>query len=152
MPGYRKHLLFGTVVFVALASILYSSHCSLEIMSEWFVCTMAGALFPDVDIKSKGQKYFYRLLFVSIGILFLMSHYSVVVMLVLFSMFPLLVRHRGIFHDPLFIGFCVLVVWYIVSIYYPLMTRPLGYNLLFFLMGAYSHIILDGGWRIFLRI
>src|SRR5882724_10040377 len=64
MPGYKGHLVGGAAVYVLfLCCIIGVVKPSLLMASEWLIFTLAGALFPDVDIKSKGQKYFYFVVF-----------------------------------------------------------------------------------------
>ncbi len=62
MSGYRGHLVGGLVTFVALRNFLIP--LTGHTIPQEFVClilTLLGALFPDVDIKSKGQQVFYSL-------------------------------------------------------------------------------------------
>src|SRR5438309_2217826 len=62
MPGYKGHLVGGTVafglLFFALVGVVVRQP-SMLIAGEWLLFALAGSLFPDIDIKSKGQKYFY---------------------------------------------------------------------------------------------
>ncbi len=56
MANYRGHIKGGFVAFALI--ILFALphyHPSALTMLEWLLFTIAGSLFPDVDIKSKGQ-------------------------------------------------------------------------------------------------
>ena len=71
MPGYKGHLVGGAVAYGVTVYLLRSLNPTAITLVEWFVCTLAGALFPDVDTKSKGQKYFYSVLWmVHLGLFF----------------------------------------------------------------------------------
>ena len=57
MPGYRAHLAGGLTVY-GITIYLLRSYCgSVFIAAEWMLFTLAGSLFPDIDTKSKGQKF-----------------------------------------------------------------------------------------------
>ncbi|MGC2310143.1 MAG: hypothetical protein WA432_00805 [Candidatus Babeliaceae bacterium] len=71
MPSYKGHLLGGLVVY-SIALLFMATTLSWLTKGEWLLCTLFGALFPDIDIKSKGQKLFYALLLV-IGSFFIKS-------------------------------------------------------------------------------
>jgi hypothetical protein len=103
MPNYKGHLFGGFVFgagFVTLTGLGTNSWLSL---AEWFGFLLLGSLFPDIDTKSKGQKIFYvTLLFLMIYCL--INKYTALFILLSFvGLAPLLVHHRGLFHNPWFI-------------------------------------------------
>jgi hypothetical protein len=57
MPGYRGHLVGGTVAF-ALVCVITNPPFSAIGRSELLLLTCLGSLFPDIDTKSRGQRYF----------------------------------------------------------------------------------------------
>jgi len=61
MPNYKGHLAGGVVTYCVVLCALVGTAPSFMTAGEWLLFTLAGALFPDIDIKSKGQKYFYYL-------------------------------------------------------------------------------------------
>jgi len=75
MPGYKGHLVGGTVayglLFFGLVGVVVKQPSMLT-AGEWLLFALAGSLFPDIDIKSKGQKYFYYVIF-----LFFTSLYNI---------------------------------------------------------------------------
>lgn len=104
MPGYRGHLVGGGVAFVCTllpASLLVS--ISPILAAEWLICSLAGSLFPDIDIKSKGQKYFYYVIMIWILLLFSYGYYTQVAWSSVLSITPMLSKHRGIFHRYWFV-------------------------------------------------
>ncbi len=58
MPGYRGHLIGGTVTYLAILQMMKSVQPSMSVVASGFVFCIVGSLFPDIDIKSKGQKLF----------------------------------------------------------------------------------------------
>jgi hypothetical protein len=147
MPNYKGHVLGGMVVygvlFCAVASIL---HPSFITACEWLLFTLAGALFPDIDIKSKGQKYFYYLIFVLLAVLAVHQQFATIACCSFIVITPMLVRHRGIFHRSWFIIAMPIVAWALASFSFPSFSASLFVNTLFFIAGGLSHIALDMGF------
>lgn len=143
MPNYKGHLAGGVVVYALVLVCVVGTTSSLITWGEWLLCALAGCLFPDIDIKSKGQKYFYRGVLMSFIVLAGQGRYEVLSCCSFIMITPMLVRHRGIFHNPLFIVFIAVIVWISISASFPHVSRPLFLNLLFFVAGALSHIFLD---------
>ena len=64
-----------------------------------FVVAVLFGLWPDVDIKSKSQKIFYRVLFVlNVVLIVFFQKYLESALLGLFAMLPIMSRHRGWTH------------------------------------------------------
>ena len=150
MPGYKQHLhtavhvwaiaLVTITVFQALNGVgVFSLMQSLE----WLGAAMAGALFPDVDVKSKGQQLFYSgLIMLSVLLLVFDYHHFLAWFLVL-SLIPLILKHRGLTHEWWFLtlltgGVCTLLYWA-----FPYYRLIIMYAALFFWLGAISHLWLD---------
>ncbi|MGC2310142.1 MAG: hypothetical protein WA432_00800 [Candidatus Babeliaceae bacterium] len=64
---------------------------------------------------------------------------------------PLLVKHRGIFHNIWFIIFLNGILLSFVYLMVPHCMMAAVYDSSFFLLGALSHLLLDKGYRRFLR-
>ena len=60
MPGFRGHLIGGTVTYLAILQCIKSMQPSIPVIISGFIFCIIGSLFPDIDIKSKGQKLFYQ--------------------------------------------------------------------------------------------
>lgn len=150
MPGYKGHLLGGLAAGGLLISILSCLQviCPTPLCGiEWVLASCLGSLFPDIDIKSKGQKIFYWLL-----LIFFMYLYSTkkLMMLGLFSIIgilPMLVRHRGLFHKWWFIMAVPFLLALCTSQYFPCYKTAFFFDALFFVFGAFSHLILDLGFK-----
>lgn len=145
MPQYKTHVLGGLCSFAILRFVLHGYNPTFAASCEWLLFAILGSLFPDVDIKSKGQKIFYRflmILFVYYAFVQKVYHLSVIGCL---AIFPLLVRHRGIFHRIWFIvllGVAMILWAYFTFSRY---TFIVFWDAIFFTSGAISHIWLDVG-------
>ncbi|MEX0940286.1 MAG: metal-dependent hydrolase [Candidatus Babeliales bacterium] len=124
----------------------------LIIVTEWFLFSLAGAMFPDVDIKSKSQKYLYSFLLLMVLVLIGKKQFKVVALLSAISFMPIFSNHRGLFHRLWFVIALPFGLWCWISILFPYLSTPLFYNMLFFIGGAISHLWLDMGLRKMLRI
>ncbi|MCX5925067.1 MAG: metal-dependent hydrolase [Candidatus Dependentiae bacterium] len=151
MPGYKGHLVGGLCVY-GLGLYLLRSYCvSYSIGIEWCICRIAGSLFPDIDIKSKGQKYFYWIIVGIFGLLIIHQKHSMLACASMLAVTPLLARHRGIFHNIWFILGLTSVGWLVLSNYQPSLSQILLLDAVFFFLGAASHIWLDVGFKRMLR-
>lgn len=151
MSGYQGHLAGGVVSYAALLLLLKGTQPTVISLFFWFLCSLAGALFPDIDIKSKGQKYFYWILLGLIFSCIFTNRLDLVAIISVMSIVPLLVKHRGITHRLWFIILLPLGVWLAVSASYPDVAHVLILNVLFFIGGAISHLWLDFGFFRMLR-
>lgn len=154
MPGYRGHLAGGAVVFGIMCILLRNNCSSFITAAQWLGCALAGSLFPDIDIKSKGQKYFYWLILFGLAYLIFLERrrFEWLAALSVVSVIPMLVRHRGLFHRLWFVILFPLSVWLGISIYFPAFSQPVLFNILFFIAGAISHLWLDMGLRRMMRM
>jgi len=152
---YKEHLLGGfaggiTLLFL-VSNYLVNQAMPLATALEWMLFALVGSLFPDVDIKSKGQKLFYRLIVFLIFISLYKGHLNLAIYLVLFSILPVLVRHRGIFHTTWFILIVPLGGAFVAAQYFPVYRVSLFYDAAFFIIGALTHLIMDFGIKGFFR-
>lgn len=152
MPGYKSHLAGGIFVYLlGLYFVLTNQSISFATGAEWLLFTLAGALFPDVDIKSKGQKLFYWIAFLLALVLLLHNHTQALIVLAFICIVPILVRHRGIFHRMWFVIFVPLLGAIFLCSYMPGCSRIIMFDTIFFIIGALSHLWLDLGLRKMLR-
>jgi membrane-bound metal-dependent hydrolase YbcI (DUF457 family) len=105
---------------------------------------MLFALFPDIDIKSKGQSLFYWLIFIVDALLIWSKQIQAAAYLGIIALLPLLSKHRGWIHS--------IVAAFVVPA--PIILVPYLYSeciltvaVLFYgaaVLGYLSHIALDG--------
>lgn len=151
MPGYRAHLIGGTCAFAIGLIALHNFHPSYSSLIEWLLCALAGSLFPDVDTKSKGQGIFYRIMLLTLVVALIQQQMQLFIALSIIGLMPLLVRHRGLFHQTWFIVCFPLSVGLALSMQFPSYTNILFIDVAFFIAGALSHLLLDLGVRRTLR-
>ena len=146
MPSYKGHLAGGIFVYlIAIYFVVSNQSISLATGLEWLLFTLAGALFPDVDIKSKGQKFFYWIAFFLAVILLLSDHIQALIILGFICAVPLLVNHRGIFHRAWFVILVPTIIAFFSCAYLPDCSTIIFYDTIFFIVGALSHLWLDLG-------
>jgi len=143
MPNYRGHVAGGCIAFcIALAAL--NSYCTSGFLAvEWFMCTFAGALFPDIDTKSRGQKYFYGVILCLFIALIIKERLDLLAVLAICALAPLLSKHRGIFHHFWFVTLVPIGVWFLVGRFMPHLSDQLFFDMIFFIVGAFSHLWLD---------
>ena len=153
MPGYKGHLAGGLCVGGAglYLAFMYGMQPTYATMAEWMLCALAGSLFPDVDIKSKGQKLLYRFLLLLFLVLLVAGHVQVFILMSILAVVPMVVRHRGLFHKLWFVIGFPLIIALCLGAYFPAYRYILLYDAIFFIAGAVSHLWLDLGLRRMLK-
>ncbi len=153
MPSYKEHLVGGTVSFGAMLLIVSRWYYpTAPTTIEWLFCSLAGSLFPDIDIKSKGQKYFYWCILIALVIISIKKRFDILVGCSVISVMPMLVKHRGIFHRLWFVIGFPLLLWFLISLQFPQLRLMILLDVIFFISGAVSHLWLDMGLARMLRI
>ncbi|MBP6869580.1 metal-dependent hydrolase [Candidatus Babeliales bacterium] len=143
MPGFRGHLIGGTLTYLAILQCIKSMQPSLPVIASGFVFCIVGSLFPDIDIKSKGQKLFYSLGLIILCCFLYYERTDLFIGLSLLATVPLLVKHRGIFHELWFLIFISISTGLVIGSFHAQYSAWAMKNALFFLAGAISHIVLD---------
>ncbi|MBP9765526.1 metal-dependent hydrolase [Candidatus Babeliales bacterium] len=143
MPSYRVHLVGGFVTYLGILQCVKLYDPSLSTIVQGFIFCMLGSLFPDIDIKSKGQKLFYSLLFVVLLLLLYKQQYCGFVVSSFLGIIPILVRHRGVFHHVWFLLLLACVGSFLVQYWCNYFSKVMMYNCWFFFAGTISHVVLD---------
>ena len=143
MPGFRGHLIGGTITYLALVHSMQRLQPSPILLISGFVFCVIGSLFPDVDIKSKGQKLFYSLALIFLILFLWYERTDLFIGLSLLGTVPLLVRHRGLFHQAWFLIFISISTALVIGNLCVDSSSFAMKNALFFLAGTLSHIVLD---------
>jgi len=152
MSGYRGHIstaiIFGLLLLVGLSftSVAAAMPVPERLFKGCVIVWLAVifALFPDIDIKSKGQLLFYRLFFVLDLILLIRGYYREAALLGFLTLIPILSRHRGWTHT----------IWAMLLIPLPILAGPMYFakaptteGLPYYLgavAGYLSHLVADG--------
>ena len=154
MPNYKGHLVGGFVAYLlgVLMVVTFFFKPSLMTGAEWLLFTLVGSLFPDIDTKSKGQKIFYRIFLVFQAILLFQKKLQLAVILGIAALIPLLVKHRGLCHNALFVLVIPGSVLLYFALFLPRYTCLVMWDTFFFILGAFSHLFLDRGFRRMLKV
>lgn len=148
MPNYKTHLAGGLFAYLlSLYAVMNTQTVTFTVSLEWLLFCLAGSLFPDVDIKSKGQKIFYWIVLLLGMFLLFNKRGQALLILGAIAIFPHLVGHRGIFHRLWFIIAIPSLVGWVACSYWPTCSTTIIFDALFFIIGAISHLWLDFGWR-----
>lgn len=145
MAQFKGHLVGGFVVWLLVGLVAFSYAQSPITALVWLLCALAGALFPDIDIKSKGQKLFYFALIPLYIFLLLKGFVLLALLLALAAFMPLISRHRGLFHSWWFLIIMPSSIALAIISYFPALKIQVLFSLLFFVAGAFSHLLLDFG-------
>lgn len=148
MPNYKGHLVGGSVAFLIMRACLASFHPSFTTSMEWLLCALVGSLFPDVDITSKGQKLFARILAAVFLLCMVQQRIDGMALVGGLAFLPLLARHRGLFHRVWFLALIASCCYGGMLLIMPHYIGIFGWDLIFFFIGAVSHILLDRGVHI----
>jgi len=144
MPGYKAHIVGGVATFAVLAFLVKGNGTvAPSVAFQWLGAAVLGSLFPDVDIKSKGQGIFYKGVLLCLCILLWKKYVYPFIVLSFLALLPVLVRHRGLFHQAWFVIVAPLMVAYAVGYSFPIYQSSLLQMACFFSAGAVSHLVLD---------
>lgn len=146
MPGYKTHVVGGMCTFTLLFCLLQKpcfTSCSGVTALSYLFATIFGSLFPDVDTKSKGQMLFYQ--GILLYLLYLLWYQKIMMFMIMTCVviIPLLVPHRGLFHNIGFVTLMMAMVTLTAYILFPGHTYEIMRHIFFFYVGALSHIVLD---------
>jgi membrane-bound metal-dependent hydrolase YbcI (DUF457 family) len=152
MSSYQGHIAGGIVTYIVMSKLpLVPPDSPVTTHALLFSMTLLGSLFPDVDIKSMGQKVFYHLLALFVIFCLIQKKWVALIMMSLLGLIPLVSKHRGITHNPYFLIIAPFVLHPIISHVIPVAQDfPRHYHL-FFIAGAFSHLILDYGFVRFFK-
>lgn len=67
-------------------------------------------------------------------------------LLSILSCVPILSKHRGIFHNFWFIATLIALLLALIKYAYPCYYTLVYYDALFFMLGVFSHLLLDKGF------
>ena len=146
MSGYKKHM-FGGFFFMLLLLHFGYHYLNTPTVTEifwYFVIAIMFALWPDIDIKSKGQKLFYTLFLITDIYLIANQDYKISAFFGLFLILPILSKHRGWTHS-----YYAMFLIPLPILLYPMISSGaitfIGFPYyLSALTGYFSHIVLDG--------
>lgn len=147
MPNFKGHVVGGLFAYGCVAFMLSAQDTSIFGHAVGLSATLAGALFPDIDTQSKGQRLYLKVLaLVLLMSLCLRAYIPLLLVLALFFG-ALLMPHRGIFHNFWFITCALVLIDLCLLIVIPYRKVEIIATSLFFFAGVLSHLLLDKGLR-----
>lgn len=144
---YKGHLVGGLASYFVIIILLSVLKVNFGYYFLGLVAALAGSLFPDIDISSQGQKLFLKLLLLVLVLCLFLKASLAVIALLAFSLLPIILPHRGLFHDFMFILFLTGIVGAFCIYSMPEKCDLIFSLLFFFLIGVLSHLVLDKGVR-----
>ncbi len=144
---YRGHLLGGLAAYFIAIIIISVIQGTFIHYGPGLLAALAGSLFPDIDIRSKGQRLFLKLLLIAVLLCLYLKAAVPLTILLFFSVLPIIFPHRGLFHDTIFV--LILSFLFTGALIYsmPSKTETIVITMLFFFIGVLSHLILDKGMK-----
>lgn len=147
MPSYKGHIVGGIAAFFIVHHTLikvlhYQPLNPKEIFLAVSFCVL-GALFPDIDIKSVGQKIFYGLLTIVTFTSIIAKQWTIIPLFSLLGIFPIFTKHRGITHTIWFALSAPLLIPLVILYCSPQYDKTAWLLYSYFASGALSHILLD---------
>lgn len=144
--GFRGHAGVATLFFIVIAVCgrLFGVPWGILCVGGAFV--LLGGLFPDIDTASRGRSFFVILLFSAILVSVLRGFYFTAALLFAIAIFPLLSRHRTLFHKFYFLVFLTGVFCWTAYLFFPSFKMEIVRNGAFFLAGCFSHLVADFGF------
>lgn len=152
MPNYKGHFFGACLFYFALLMILSLYTKSINLLIFWFVCTILGALFPDIDTSSKGKKLFYSLMLLSALFCAISKNYVNFLLIIFFVFLTLISNHRGIFHKLWFLLSISMIIAYKLISLLPMHQNLIISGISFFILGIFSHLWLDLGFKNVLKL
>ena len=148
MTGYKGHLAAGTIAFGLTFGLLRSVCPGIVIQVPIaLVLCLLGSLFPDIDTKSQVQLLLYRILFVCALLLFVLRYFWLGALLGIILTLPLVVHHRGIFHNLTWLILGSFGCAFLLSSMFASLKVRIFTNTVFFVAGVVSHLLMDVGLR-----
>ncbi len=147
MPGYRTHLIAGTLVFAGCASLaapfMHPEDKTICVWALFLGSTLLGALFPDIDVPSKMQRFFYIMVIGVLAIALVVKNYTLFMGTGAGAIAVAFLRHRTITHRVWFMTLLACVLMGAGIFFFPSSERWCLLAGLFFVVGAWSHLLLD---------
>ena len=145
MASGKGHIWGGlifVIIFIYTITNYFYSPSFLEIVIYIALACMFS-VWPDIDIKSHGQKFFYSVFFMTDVFLIIQEEYKIAAYFGLIIILPVLAKHRGWTHS-------IVAMILIPSplLFYPVvMNGVIDTSSLYYyaaaVTGYFSHLVLD---------
>jgi hypothetical protein len=147
MANFKGHLIGGLVAYLLIVSIMGFAQISAIKHLQWLGATLAGSIFPDIDVYSKGQRLFLKILGILVLLCLLLKAFIPLIMILVLAILPVVLPHRSLFHDLFFLAFLIGVSALFLVAVMPENSHVIITSSLFFMLGVFSHLLLDKGLK-----
>ena len=98
--NFKGHFCGGLITAIIGVSTIVATLDSLphSTYAILFGLILFFSLFPDLDVGSIPQRWFYRIVFICLCYVFFIEKYKLGLLLAIFSYLPILHKHRGFTH------------------------------------------------------
>lgn len=147
MPNYKTHLVAGLACFFIVARVTSNSLPSLalplSLLPAGLLLSLIGSIFPDIDVPSKMQKWFYFACIGAVGLAIWSKSHVLMASIGTGIVFVTFLTHRTITHKPAFLALIALVPTLIATYLLPNHANNAFSLYSYFITGCLSHILLD---------
>jgi hypothetical protein len=118
-----------------------------------FLITFFFSLFPDLDVSSIPQRWFYRVIFLLLIFLGYLGEFEIATIVAVLAITPILDHHHGWTHNaysPVIVPIFLILIYHIVLLKNPISFELFGIFIKNYLwiflacsLGWYTHLFLD---------
>ena len=143
--NFKGHLTGGIISSLIVGGVGVYFHMPPPLIVGGCILSVVGALYPDMDIKSRSSIIVTLICLMLAGLMYLVGDIRGVVLITLLAIIPNCFPHRGPMHSYL-VGFIVSCVTLLICNKYLGIDKLNGniYICLAFYLGYVSHLVLDG--------
>lgn len=156
MPNYKTHLIAGLISFFVVARVtsnyLPTLALPLILLPVGLALCLIGSIFPDIDVPSKMQKWFYFACIAAVAAAIWSKNHVLMASVGTGVIFVTFLTHRTITHKPAFLALVALVPTLCGTYVLPHHARDIFAFYAYFIVGCLSHILLDRLFTLFNRI
>lgn len=145
--GFRGHAFVTLMFFVIIAVFGRMIGLNWGMLFQGAIFMLLGGLFPDIDTTGRGRRFFYLIIFSAAFWCWVVSAHILAGLLITSAILPVLVNHRGLFHNLYFLAALTLLFSWTGYVFVPWFPWAIFANALFFLIGCWVHLVVDFGLR-----
>lgn len=147
MPNYKTHLVAGLGCFFIVSGVTSNSLPSLTLplglLPLGLVLSLIGSIFPDIDVPSKMQKWFYFACIGAVALAIWRKNHLLMACIGTGVIFVTFLTHRTITHKPAFLALFGLIPTLVITYILPSHANNAFSLYTYFITGCLSHILLD---------